>query len=55
MLLRFTRGELTTLCVGSFLRKQKEPSEASAETFANANASTTLYCPPSKAKMERKG
>ncbi|MBO5781746.1 MAG: hypothetical protein J6R08_04705, partial [Opitutales bacterium] len=37
------------------LPKGKEPNAVSAETFANANASTTSYCPLSKTNMERKG
>ena len=53
MLLCFANGVLTMFAWVA-LPKGKEPSVASAETFANANASTTLYCPLSKTNMECK-
>ena len=52
-LLCFANGVLTTLAWVA-LPNGKEPNIVNAETFANANASTTLYCPLSKTNMERK-
>ncbi|MBO5782080.1 MAG: hypothetical protein J6R08_06445, partial [Opitutales bacterium] len=44
--------ERKTTLVWVALPNSKEPNAVSAETFANANASTTSYCPLSKTNME---
>ncbi|MBR6388852.1 MAG: hypothetical protein IKS15_01860 [Opitutales bacterium] len=55
VLSRFANGVLTTLCVGSFLRSKKSRAQASAETFAKADASTTYVRKSSQSQNGAQG